>query len=231
MALADRYEAPMDYVQQKGGAAAGFSQEATMANKELWVLRIPDDVSAKDLDGLTIKNPQSTGDGIVNAAIKINGRTYQMVTPKATDVSAEFRGTAELSVLLPDDDEKNKLTLAATRFAQTMALVENIEFPESVELATRIAERVRPARAQPDNMTLRFIPYGFYSADEYRTMSGNGNGNDKGKSNALDRKRAASDAAADAEMADKGDSSADDGDAQEAAKHKKSKKEKKDKKE
>ncbi|KAJ1643260.1 hypothetical protein LPJ64_004943 [Coemansia asiatica] len=221
MTLADRYEAPVDYIRQRGHPATAFSQETIMDNKELWVMRVPDNVSTKDLDGLTIKCPQSTASGIVLSEAKINSRSYQIITPRAADVSAEFRGMAELSVLVPDGDNEDKLTLVPTRFSQTLALVENIEIPQSVDVAAAIAERVKPPRAQPDNMQLRFIPYGFYSADEYRMMI-TADGQNGGES--VTPKRAAEDnddAAMEGLPEDKSD----------GAEHKKSKKEKKDKKE
>ncbi|KAJ2234292.1 hypothetical protein H4R99_006053 [Coemansia sp. RSA 1722] len=195
MSSTSSYEAPIDYIQQKGSQATVFSQSALMSSgKELWVLRIPDNVSAKDLDGLTIKNPQSTADGIVLQKAKINGRSYQIVTPRATNISAELKGMAELNVLVPDDeDEQDKLTLMPSGFVQTMSLIENIDIPLSTDLATEIAERVRPARAQPENMQLRFIPYGFYSADEYRQMAAD-------KTPGAAKKRSAEDAAMDDQL-------------------------------
>ncbi|KAJ1890885.1 hypothetical protein LPJ66_007227 [Kickxella alabastrina] len=173
----NKFDPPLDYVLQSGPSAAQFSREA-IETKELWLLRIPDNVSAEDLDGLTIKNPSTAPKGIVLDEAKISGTSYQIVTQKATNVCAEFKGMTELNLLVPDTDEDNDdeeaglLTLLPGRCVQMMALVEKIDIPDSVQHAKSIATKVKAAREQPENMQLRFIPYGFYSADEYRSKFG-----------------------------------------------------------
>ncbi|KAI7820714.1 hypothetical protein BX661DRAFT_69492 [Kickxella alabastrina] len=159
----NKFEPPLDYVLQSGPSAAQFSREA-IETKELWLLRIPDNVSAEDLDGLTIKNPSAAPKGIVLDEAKISGTSYQIVTQKATNVCAEFKGMTELNLLVPDTDEDNGdeeaglLTLLPGRCVQMMALVEKIDIPDSVQHAKSIATKVKAAREQPENMQLRFIP-------------------------------------------------------------------------
>ncbi|KAJ2140171.1 hypothetical protein IW136_002701, partial [Coemansia sp. RSA 678] len=52
-----------------------------------------------------------------------------------------------------------------------LSVVEDIEIPDSVALAEEILAREPYVRAQPENMKLQFIPYGFYSAEEYKAAS------------------------------------------------------------
>ncbi|KAJ2117623.1 hypothetical protein IW146_000584 [Coemansia sp. RSA 922] len=172
-----RYEPPADFHRQKGVPAAHFKHSAiTKDGKELWLLRIPDNIAFKELDGLKIKHPKSAAHGILAETTASSGAktTYQIISSDATGGSAEFKGMAELNVLLPDDDEDDEddisLTLLPNRCTRLLSMVEKIDIPDSKAYAKEISVRERPPRQQPDNMKLRFIPYGFYSADDYAAM-------------------------------------------------------------
>ncbi|KAJ2861146.1 hypothetical protein GGH94_005097 [Coemansia aciculifera] len=172
-----RYEPPADFYRQKGVPAAHFKHSAiTNDGKELWLLRVPDNVSLKDLDGLKIKHPKSAVQGILAETTASSGAksTYQIISSDAASGSAEFKGMAELNILLPDDDEDDEddisLTLLPNRCTHLLSMVEKIDIPDSKAYAKEISVRERPPRQQPDNMKLRFIPYGFYSAEDYASM-------------------------------------------------------------
>ncbi|KAJ2368366.1 hypothetical protein H4S02_010115 [Coemansia sp. RSA 2611] len=82
---------------------------------------------------------------------------------------------AEMNVLLPDDDDDEddediSLTLLPNRCTRLLSMVEKIDIPDSTAYAKQISVRERPLRQQPENMKLRFIPYGFYSAEDYTAM-------------------------------------------------------------
>ncbi|KAJ2831706.1 hypothetical protein GGI24_001488 [Coemansia furcata] len=172
------YEPPADFHRQKGVPAAHFMHSAIAKDgKELWLLRVPDNVSLKDLEGLKIKHPKSAVQGILAETTASSGpkATYQIISSEAASGSAEFKGMAELNVLLPDDDDEDddedvSLTLLPNRCTRLLSMVEKIDIPDSTAYAKQISVRERPARQQPDNMKLRFIPYGFYSAEDYAAM-------------------------------------------------------------
>ncbi|KAJ1986342.1 hypothetical protein EDC05_006329 [Coemansia umbellata] len=167
MSSSKKYTPPVDFELQTGSGAKGINREA-IEGKELWLLRVPDNVSAKKLDGLQIKHPKMAHKGILGETA-IDNSTYQLVSSDS-NVSAEFRGMAEMSVLVPDDDEESMLTLLPNQCSQLLSLVEKIDIPDSTAYAQEIATRNRPARPQPANMKMQFIPYGFFSAEEYSTM-------------------------------------------------------------
>ncbi|KAJ1858826.1 hypothetical protein LPJ73_001861 [Coemansia sp. RSA 2703] len=81
----------------------------------------------------------------------------------------------ELNVLVPDgeDDEENqgRLTLVPTRCTQLMSMIEKVDIPDPTEYASTILQREKPARPQPENMKLKFLPFGFFSAEEYREQA------------------------------------------------------------
>ncbi|KAJ1719461.1 hypothetical protein LPJ53_005785 [Coemansia erecta] len=164
------YKPPSDFLLQKGPSVAGFDQPS-IDSKELWLIRIPDDVSASDLEGLKIKNPAGAFNGVALNDTKINGKRYEIVTSAATNVCAEFKGMGELNVLVPDGEDdgedQGQLTLVPTRCTQLMSMIEKVDIPDATEYATTILQREKPVRPQPENMKLRFLPFGFYSAEEY----------------------------------------------------------------
>ncbi|KAJ2742835.1 hypothetical protein GGI20_004199 [Coemansia sp. BCRC 34301] len=164
--MSTRYEPPADFHRQRSGAPATHFMHSAVAQdgKELWLLRVPSNVSLKDLEGLTIKHPKASS-VLAETTLGAKSTTYQIISSETT--MTEFAGMAEMNVLLPDDDD---LTLLPNRCARLLAMVEKIVVPEDVPYAKQIAVRERPPRPQPDNMKLRFIPYGYYSAEEYTAM-------------------------------------------------------------
>ncbi|KAJ2830815.1 hypothetical protein IWW50_000036 [Coemansia erecta] len=171
------YEAPYDFEQQKGSTAEKYNLSA-IEGKELWLLRVPDNVSLKSLEGLTIKHPKSAHNGVVGKIASEAGK-YKVIS-SANGSAGEFKAMAEMNLLVPDDDEdaeKSLLTLLPGKCTEMLSVVEDIAIPDSVELAQEILARGPSARAQPENMKLQFIPYGFYSAEEYEALA-NGKQND-----------------------------------------------------
>ncbi|KAI8321235.1 hypothetical protein GQ54DRAFT_298123 [Martensiomyces pterosporus] len=169
MASAQKYTPPESFKAQAGSGVLGFDRSA-VDNKELWLLRIPDNIPTKHLEGLKIKHPRNAHNGILSE-MAVGDTTYQIVSSKA-HASAEFKGMEEMSVLVPDDDEDSALTLLPNQCAQLLSVVEKIDIPESFDAAQELANREHPVRPQPEGMKLQFLPYGFYSAEEYTAMNG-----------------------------------------------------------
>ncbi|KAJ1719656.1 hypothetical protein LPJ61_006270, partial [Coemansia biformis] len=167
------YAPPPGFEQRKGSAAEAFDL-AAIDGKELWLLRVPDNVSMKHLDGLKIKHPKAAHKGVLGE-LKAGSATYQIVSP-AAGAAPEFKGMAEMSLLVPDadaDDEKSMLTLLPGRCTELLSVAEKIDIPDATEYAHMISTRDPPTRPQPEDMKLRFIPYGFYSAEEYKVLDAN----------------------------------------------------------
>ncbi|KAJ2450216.1 hypothetical protein EV183_004436 [Coemansia sp. RSA 2336] len=164
------YEAPIEFDKQKGSTAKTFNVSA-IEGKELWLLRIPDNVSPKELDGLTIKNPKNAKNGIVGK-LTSGSNSFQIIS-SINGSASEFKAMAEMSMLVPDDDddEKSTLSLLPNRCTKMFSVVEDVKIPDSTKHAQEILDREPPARAQPENMKMRFIPFGFYSAEEYMDMA------------------------------------------------------------
>ncbi|ORX65857.1 hypothetical protein DL89DRAFT_270574 [Linderina pennispora] len=101
----------------------------------------------------------------------IDKTTYKIVSSEA-NTATEFAGMHEINVLVPDSDESGSLTLMPNRPKHLVSLVETIEIPESFDAAQQIKNREHPARDQPENMKMQFVPFGFYSAEDYKKMDG-----------------------------------------------------------
>ncbi|KAJ1831084.1 hypothetical protein LPJ63_004526 [Coemansia sp. RSA 2711] len=171
MAGLNSYEAPADFEKLQGSAAEKFNLSA-VEDKELWLLRVPDNLSLKHLEGLTIKHPKSARNGVVGN-ITAGSTSFQLIS-STNGLGGEFKAMAEMNMLVPDDvddDTQSLLTLLPTRCTEMLSVVEQINIPDSTKLAQEILSQVPPARPQPENMKLRFIPYGFYSAEEYKALA------------------------------------------------------------
>ncbi|KAJ2889221.1 hypothetical protein GGI21_006641, partial [Coemansia aciculifera] len=108
--MTNRYEPPEDFHRKTGVPAKHFKHSAIASGeKELWLLRVPDNISLKQLEGLKIKHPKASLDGILaETTASSSGSTsaYQIVSSEVTDGGlAEFKGMAEMNILLPDDDD------------------------------------------------------------------------------------------------------------------------------
>ncbi|KAJ2864774.1 hypothetical protein GGI22_001648, partial [Coemansia erecta] len=166
MAASKKYTPPSDFELRSGTPPPGFDSES-LEDKELWLLRIPDNVNTKFLDGLHIKNPMKAHKGVL-AKTTIGSSTYNLVSSESN--KTEFKGMAQMNVMVPDSTD-GTLKLLPNSCSQLLSLVEIFDIPDSTEHATTIATRDRPQRPQPENMKMQFIPYGFYSAEEYDEMS------------------------------------------------------------
>ncbi|KAJ2079340.1 hypothetical protein H4R24_003845 [Coemansia sp. RSA 988] len=164
------YEPPRDFVQQRGSTADEFALSA-LENKELWLLRVPDNVPSSYLDGITIKLPSKSKNGELGE-LAVGSNIYSITTSTAGG-GAESREMAEMNLLVPDDDDHDNslLTLFPGHCTEHLSLVEKIDIPDAVAYAQEIATREPVPRPQPVNMKMRFIPYGFYSAEEHAAMN------------------------------------------------------------
>ncbi|KAJ2520695.1 hypothetical protein H4217_001869 [Coemansia sp. RSA 1939] len=174
-----KYTPPSDFELRSGTIASGFESEL-FQDKELWLLRIPDNVDPKKLDGLQIKHPKiahtkeggkdNSSGGVLGQAT-VNDLTYDLITSESSLQASEFNGMAEMNILVPDTDNDGLLTLLPNGCSQLLSLVERFDIPDAVDYANEIVAREHfPPRPQPDNMKMKFIPYGFFSAEEYNAM-------------------------------------------------------------
>lgn len=161
-----RFTPPEDYHQVKGAPAKHFTHSA-IEDKELWLLRIPDNLSLKDLDKLVLRHPEDATGILAETTNNKSKITYQ--------ITSSDSGLAEMSVMVPDQDsddeeEDGDLTLLPNKCVRLLSVNEKLVIPDATKHAEEIANKSKDERQQPEFMKMQFIPYGFYSADEYRDM-------------------------------------------------------------
>ncbi|KAJ2807593.1 DNA-directed RNA polymerase I subunit, partial [Coemansia guatemalensis] len=91
------YEPPRDFVKQQGSTADAFALSA-LEDKELWLLRVPDNVSLSQLDGITIKLPSKAKNGELGE-LAVGSSVYNIISSTAGG-DAESREMAEMSLLV-----------------------------------------------------------------------------------------------------------------------------------
>ncbi|KAI9591257.1 hypothetical protein BDF19DRAFT_426489 [Syncephalis fuscata] len=137
--------------------------EASTDDKELWLIRIPDNVNAADLDGITLQLPSDSTESIV----EVSDQQYN-VHCMGSDASAavggrEMRG---MHCLVPSED---KLVLAPMPFTRHITLTHAVNIPSSKPLAKEIKAQTIQKRLHPEGMKMQFPLSCIFSKTESTT--------------------------------------------------------------
>ncbi|KAI9269201.1 DNA-directed RNA polymerase I, subunit RPA34.5 [Phascolomyces articulosus] len=164
--------APTGYTEFKQTSKTSFNTEKIHDNNdnELWLIRVPDNVSLDKLKGLEIKLPSSKKQSRKPLA-KLNDKNNEYAlyrVPQANDEKGDEQDDEDVGVsgqemagftcLLPED---GYLAYAPKEFSQYLILDEQVNVPDSLEIAKEISSRPPAKRDQPENLQMRFKPYGF----------------------------------------------------------------------
>ncbi|KAI9495821.1 DNA-directed RNA polymerase I, subunit RPA34.5 [Zychaea mexicana] len=169
------YRAPSGFRTFKSSAESTFSSEKITAKKdsELWLIRVPNNVPLDKLNGLEIKLPSEKDSRKPLAKLNHKNeyalyRVPQEDDGKQDDDNDNDEGDNDMGIsgqemagftcLLP---EGGYLAYAPKEFSQYMILDEQVNVPDSIEIAKEISSRPPAKRDQPENMKMRFKPYGF----------------------------------------------------------------------
>ncbi|KAI8143619.1 DNA-directed RNA polymerase I, subunit RPA34.5 [Fennellomyces sp. T-0311] len=135
-------------------------------DNELWLIRVPENVPLEKLNGLEIKMPSKKHSKKPLAKLSYKGEYVLYRTPQAgdedhddeQDINISGQEMAGFTCLLPEDSH---LAYAPKGFSQYLVLDEQVDIPDSTEIAKEIQSRPPPKREQPENLQMRFKPYGF----------------------------------------------------------------------
>ncbi|RKP26349.1 DNA-directed RNA polymerase I, subunit RPA34.5 [Syncephalis pseudoplumigaleata] len=124
--------------------------EACTDDKELWLIRIPDNVKVSDLDGTTLAMP----DGAGTATVRVGEDKYNVQCVGA-DASTAVGGREMRSMhcLVPSED---RLVLAPLPFAQYITLTHAVDIPSSKDLAEEIQSQTIKKRPHPEGLKMQF---------------------------------------------------------------------------
>ncbi|KAI8058349.1 hypothetical protein BDF22DRAFT_665218 [Syncephalis plumigaleata] len=124
--------------------------QACADDKELWLIRIPDNLTASDLNGVRLAMPDDTS----ASTVAIGDGKYNVQTMGADASTAtggrEMRG---MHCLVPSED---KLVLAPLPFAKYITLTHAVDIPSSKPLAKEIQAKVIEKRPHPDGLKMQF---------------------------------------------------------------------------
>ncbi|CAO3687779.1 unnamed protein product [Umbelopsis ramanniana] len=136
-------------------------------DKELWLIRVPHNITSSDLVGMKFKLPGDRSPGKSLGKLSKHSSSYSMYrVPEALEESDEniMCGGQEMSgfrCLVPYMKRKGKLGFAPKPIKHKLILDEKVEIPDTTEIGEEIKNKPWPIREQPQGMQMRFKPYGF----------------------------------------------------------------------
>ncbi|KAG2191409.1 hypothetical protein INT46_000229 [Mucor plumbeus] len=149
-------------------------------DKELWLIRIPDNLSEEDLASIKIKAPTTKATKKPLAKLEKDNDKYALYkVPTANNLKSESddedlddenvdlgisgHEMVSFDCLVPSREDNGKLAFAPKKFDQFMILNQIVDIPDSIALAQSILDKPVYKRDQPEGLQMRFKPYGYYS--------------------------------------------------------------------
>ncbi|ORX56963.1 hypothetical protein DM01DRAFT_1334518 [Hesseltinella vesiculosa] len=139
-----------------------FDTTALDDDKEIWLIRVPNEVSAEELCSMQLKQGKSAGKPKSRLLLNDNDKYTMYRVPDdqdEKDMGVSGQEMFGLECLLPSGG--GKLSFAPKSISNYLILDEEIDIPDGVALAEAIRERPIPKREQPTGLQMRFKPYGF----------------------------------------------------------------------
>ncbi|KAG0040622.1 hypothetical protein BGZ82_000580 [Podila clonocystis] len=162
------YKPPSDFslYKAKKNTSSTFDADETV-NHELWLIRVPENVTNEDLASMKIELPSKhakSSETTVLGSLKKKEASAHSSTSTSTKyqlqtVSAESGFAGEmmaLQPLVPDSSKGSRLVQAPLGIQQYLILVASPSIPSGEPLAEEILNRPIPKRAQPEGLKQRF---------------------------------------------------------------------------
>ncbi|KAK9768777.1 hypothetical protein K7432_000297 [Basidiobolus ranarum] len=164
----------MDFQPPEEFTLANFNKESHFQvseldeSKELWLIRVPVEITTEQLNGLKIKLPEGKSKKI--ASLKGSSeQEYELFETLEENEKVNSRGGQEMDAmycLLPNNSKGNSYSSAPAKFTRKLNLVQKVDIPDSTEVATTIRDREYVPREHPEGLKMRFKPYGFDTGDK-----------------------------------------------------------------
>ncbi|KAG1052071.1 hypothetical protein G6F43_005764 [Rhizopus delemar] len=160
--------------------SSSFDKETLVDDdKELWLIRVPDNISEKDIEQLKLKAPTSTSTKLAKfeknnnkyALYRVPTEQFNSVDEDDEDSEKRDHGISGQEMLgfdclVPCREENGKLVKINKPFEQYLILDEIVDIPDSTALAEAIRDSPVYKREQPEGLKMRFMPAGYYSNHE-----------------------------------------------------------------
>ncbi|CEJ00341.1 hypothetical protein RMCBS344292_14399 [Rhizopus microsporus] len=148
-------------------------------DKELWLIRIPDNISEKDLEQLKLKVPTATTTSKLPKLEKDNNKyaLYKVPTDNFSSSSSSSSNSID------NDKAQNDVGISGQEmlsfdclvpsldkpFEHCLILDEIVDIPDSTALAESIRDSPIYKREQPEGLKLRFLPTGYFSREDEKS--------------------------------------------------------------
>ncbi|KAI8083761.1 DNA-directed RNA polymerase I, subunit RPA34.5 [Thamnidium elegans] len=153
--------------------ASPFDKEVVIDDdKELWLIRIPDNLSEKDLVNMKMKVPTQKATKKALAKYEKDDDKYalykvpteeDMEDGEPVDLGISGHEMVAFDCLVPSREDNGKLAFAPKKFDQYLILNQVVDIPDSTSYAQSVLDTPVYKRDQPEGLKMRFMPYGYYS--------------------------------------------------------------------
>ncbi|KAI8328150.1 DNA-directed RNA polymerase I, subunit RPA34.5 [Chlamydoabsidia padenii] len=134
-------------------------------DKELWLIRVPEEISEQNLTSMQIKMSKTAGKPLSRLQLdeKDMYSLYRVPQDKSLDSDVAISGQEMLglSCMVPSRNQKGKLVFAPKEISNYFILDEEVTVPDGTALAESIRDKPVVKRQHPEGLQMRFKPYGF----------------------------------------------------------------------
>ncbi|KAG2229113.1 hypothetical protein INT48_002929, partial [Thamnidium elegans] len=155
--------------------ASPFDKEVVIDDdKELWLIRIPDNLSEKDLVNMKMKVPTQKATKKALAKYEKDDDKYalykvpteeDMEDGEPVDLGISGHEMVAFDCLVPSREDNGKLAFAPKKFDQYLILNQVVDIPDSTSYAQSVLDTPVYKRDQPEGLKMRFMPYGQVTKD------------------------------------------------------------------
>ncbi|CAO3613063.1 unnamed protein product [Cunninghamella echinulata] len=139
-------------------------------DKEIWLIRVPQQVEKKSLDSLSFKYPKTAGKPLSKLLIneKDTFTLYKVPEGKNLEADVGISGQEMLgfNCLLPSKNKQGKLVFAPKKITNYLILDEEVTIPDGTLLSESIRDTPITKREHPEGLKMRYKPYGYYTGQQ-----------------------------------------------------------------
>ncbi|KAI8988892.1 DNA-directed RNA polymerase I, subunit RPA34.5 [Pilobolus umbonatus] len=144
-------------------------------DKELWLIRVPANISEQDLANMDLKKSfikknkscSMKVDKVDYVLNKVPTKNYEDREEEEKESAMGVSGQEMLlfDCLVPSREQNGDFTFAPKPFDQHLILSEVLDIPTDTSLAESIRDTPVYKREQPEGLKMRFMPTGYYSGN------------------------------------------------------------------
>ncbi|KAI8888401.1 hypothetical protein K501DRAFT_282868 [Backusella circina FSU 941] len=149
-------------------------------DKEIWLIRVPDNITEEDLASMKIKTPSDSSKKAIAKFEKESNKYLLYNVPNTNfsyndgddeddaqeaDVGVSGQEMFGFDCIVPSHSDNGKSVRATKKIERCLILDEIVDVPDSTALAESIRDGPVYKREQPEGLQMRFKPFGYYSGE------------------------------------------------------------------